>query len=150
MFATAAHLAIDLSKGSVTRGSTLYDHRRLRIIHLGANGSKLSAWANDKRYDDVYKEELIGLEGRHSNYSLLALSCSGNSPNILSVVEYAQWHGAEVGAMVAFSGGKLKQIVSRHIHFKTLDYGIGENCIHEFGHFLTDTLRVKILGPDSF
>lgn len=147
LFSLASHLAIDFSKGAVCEENRLYsDKRRIRVQQLGSNGSKVSAWSNDQRFDDIYVEELKTLEGDGwKDYSLLALSCSGNSPNIVNLVKYAAEQNANVWSMVGFDGGKLKNLMPA-VHFKSWNYGEVEDCIHLTMHHITNRLRSKILA----
>jgi D-sedoheptulose 7-phosphate isomerase len=146
LFSTAAHLAVDWTKGAVSKGPEIISFkRRLKVHQLGANGSKITAWANDDRYDVVYSQELRGEVDPDDAFSLLVLSCSGNSPNIVDAVKYARGHqNAEVFGIVGFDGGKVKNLVPT-LHISSQDYGIVEDLAHTVMHWLLVPLKRLIL-----
>jgi D-sedoheptulose 7-phosphate isomerase len=102
--ATASHMACDLGKNTVAPGVP-----RLRVMSLNDNMAHFSAHANDNGYDQVFAEQL-------SNYVnagdvVIAISASGNSPNVLRAVELAQAFGALTIGWSGYQGGRLAQIV---------------------------------------
>jgi D-sedoheptulose 7-phosphate isomerase len=142
MKAIALHLAIDFVKGAVCEGRHFdITKRRMRVIPCGANGSVLSAWANDTRFDEAYFREIEGWD----KIAVLALSCSGNSANIVNLVEYAREHNAKVMSIVGFDGGEIMHM-GPSVHVKSNDYGIVEDVAHKIMHWTTQRLRAKILG----
>lgn len=98
--ALASHFACDLSKATI--GS---DTSRVKAISLCDNGPLLSAWANDTAYERVFVEQLTNL--LIPGDVLVAISGSGNSPNVLRAVEYAIEHGNAVIGLTGFDGGAL-------------------------------------------
>lgn len=102
--ASAAHLACDLGKGTARVG-----HRRLRVIPLVDNVPLLTAWANDSSYERVFVEQLAGLV--RPGDLVIALSGSGNSPNVLRAVEHARMAGAVTAGITGFEGGELASMV---------------------------------------
>ena len=102
--ATASHFACDLAKG--TRGP---DGRpTLRVMALTDNVPLLTAWGNDTSYDRVFAEQLASLA--HIGDTLVAISASGNSPNVLACVETARQQGMTVIALTGQTGGKLRAL----------------------------------------
>jgi D-sedoheptulose 7-phosphate isomerase len=102
--ATASHMACDLAKNTVVAGMS-----RLRVMSLNDNMAHFSAYANDNGYDQVFAEQL-------SNYVnagdvVIAISASGNSPNVLRAIERAQACGALTIGWSGYQGGTLAQIV---------------------------------------
>ena len=84
--ATASHMMNDLCKGTLGhKGDAPWP--RLRVIALTDNVSLMTAWANDTDYNRVFSEPLKNLAQRGD--LLVAISASGNSPNILAAVEAA-------------------------------------------------------------
>ncbi|MEO6808793.1 MAG: SIS domain-containing protein, partial [Isosphaeraceae bacterium] len=82
--ANASHLCEDLAK------CTLHDfenQKRLKVLSLTDNASWLMAIANDLSYDRIFLEQLKNLASPGD--LLLAISGSGNSPNVLRAVEWA-------------------------------------------------------------
>jgi len=108
--ATASHFACDLSKGTITKR----DVPRFRVMALTDNVALLTAWANDTAYDRVFAEQLENL-GRAGDVAL-AISGSGNSPNVLSGIETARSLGMTTIGMTGFDGGRLRDLVNLSIH----------------------------------
>ena len=105
--ASASHLANDLGKGASSGRSP-----RFRVLSLTDNVSWISALANDYAYDQVFVEQLRNY-GRNGDL-LLAFSGSGNSPNVIKAVEWANRNGIATVGITGRSGGKLSQC-ARHV-----------------------------------
>lgn len=103
-WATAAHMAADFSKNTRMPGQN-----RLKVIGLGDSVPGLTAYANDEGYDRVFAEPLITL--MKPDDVLLAISGSGNSPNVLRAVETAKEIGATTLGLTGFHGGELGKLV---------------------------------------
>jgi D-sedoheptulose 7-phosphate isomerase len=101
---TATHLACDLSKWTVAEG-----RRRLRALALTDNVALMTAWSNDTAYERVFLEQLISCF--RPGDALVAISGSGNSPNVLRAVEWANAQDAPTVALTGFGGGKLAPLV---------------------------------------
>jgi D-sedoheptulose 7-phosphate isomerase len=101
--ATASHFACDLAKGTITPGRP-----RFRVIALTDN-VPMTAWSNDVAYEQVFAEQLSGLIGRGD--VVVAISGSGNSPNVLRAVELARRMGGITIGFSGFAGGRLSTLV---------------------------------------
>jgi D-sedoheptulose 7-phosphate isomerase len=101
----ATHFACDLSKGTSLRGSA---RRRFRAIALTDNIPAMTAWANDSSYDDIFAEQLENLVQPED--VAFAISCSGNSPNVIKALKIARAHGASTIGLGGFQGGKMKDL----------------------------------------
>ena len=101
--ATASHFACDLAKGTRAGGPPTF-----RVVALTDNMPVLTAWANDNGYDQVFAEQLESLA--RPGDLLVAISASGNSPNILAAAASARAHGVKVIALTGRTGGKLAQV----------------------------------------
>ncbi|NDC82334.1 SIS domain-containing protein [bacterium] len=101
-FADAQHLAAELT------GRFLLERPSLPAIVLGVNSSSMSAIGNDYGFEDVYARELSAL-GQEGDV-FLAISTSGNSPNILSAVTVAIEKNVTVFGFTGYTGGKLATI----------------------------------------
>lgn len=99
--ALASHSACDLGKGTAMNGN-----RRFRVMSLTDNVPLMTAWANDQRYDDVFAEQLRSFVQRDD--AVLAISGSGNSPNVLNGLQVARNSGAHTIGLTGFQGGKMK------------------------------------------
>jgi D-sedoheptulose 7-phosphate isomerase len=134
---TASHMAADLGKNSAMPGK-----ERLRVIGLADNMSWFSALGNDLGYENVFVEQLANFV--QSGDVLIAISASGNSPNVVKAAEYARAHGAKVIGLVGFKGGKLKEIADISVHSQIEDYGPVEDCHLMLDHIFVEALREHI------
>jgi D-sedoheptulose 7-phosphate isomerase len=101
-FADAQHLSAEF----VSR--FMFDRAPLPSLVLGANNSTISAIGNDYGYDQVFAREIQGI-GTPSDV-FIAISTSGNSPNILAAVRQANEQGLTTVAFTGQYGGKLKSL----------------------------------------
>lgn len=106
---TASHFVCDLAKN--TRQSGL---PHFRVIGLTDNMAILSAYANDEGYDAVFASQLASLS--RPGDIVIAISTSGNSPNVLKGVEQANQMGAITISLTGFNGGRLKSMTPLNIH----------------------------------
>jgi D-sedoheptulose 7-phosphate isomerase len=100
---TASHFATDLGKGASYGRS-----RRFRILALTDSISTVSAYSNDVGYGCVFVEQLKNFA--QAGDLVVAISSSGNSPNVLHAVEYANSIGCRTLSMTGGSGGKLRPL----------------------------------------
>jgi D-sedoheptulose 7-phosphate isomerase len=101
--ALASHFACDIGKGTVAPG-----RKRLRTVSLTDNVPLLTALANDFAYKDIFSEQLAGLAERGD--MVLAISGSGNSPNVVQGLEEAKKLGLHSLALTGFAGGRVKAL----------------------------------------
>jgi D-sedoheptulose 7-phosphate isomerase len=97
---TASHFACDIVKGA-----SYQREKRFRIMALTDQLPTLTAYANDVGYDCVFCEQLKNFA--EPGDVLLAISGSGNSPNVLEAMKYANQIGCRTIAMTGRDGGKL-------------------------------------------
>jgi D-sedoheptulose 7-phosphate isomerase len=100
--ADAQHIAAELT------GRFLRERRALRALALHGNTSALTAIGNDYGYEHVFARELSA-HARPGDV-LLAISTSGNSPNILRAIEVARAHGVSVIGLTGESGGQMRTV----------------------------------------
>lgn len=136
---TASHMANDLSKATIVPGK-----RRMKVIALTDNVSLITAWANDSSYEDVFSEQLENL--MESGDVLLAISASGNSPNVLRAVARAGRMGGITIGWTGQDGGRLKDMVDLAVSVPTDDVGMIESCHLVLDHLVTMELRRQIAG----
>ena len=98
--ATATHFACDLAKGTRRDGPPTF-----RVVALTDNVPLLTAWANDTSYDRVFAEQLSSLA--RPGDVLVAISASGNSPNILAAIETARANDLVSIGLTGRTGGCL-------------------------------------------
>ncbi len=142
--ANASHLCEDLAK------CTLRDfesQKRLRVLSLTDNAPWLMAVANDLSYDRIFLEQLKNLASPGD--VLLAISGSGNSPNILKAVEWANDHGMTTLGITGYGGGKLKELAAKNLHAGVDDMGIVESLHQVVFHWVIDDIYRRISGPGA-
>lgn len=121
---TSSHFACDLGKGTVIEGK-----QRFRVISLNDNMALITAFSNDFGYEFVFEEQLKNLVNKGD--IVIAISASGNSPNIIKGINYAKEKGAYIIGFSGFKGGQLKEISNLCIHVENNSYGQVED-IHMF------------------
>jgi len=105
---TASHFACDIVKGaSYNRQS------RFRIMALTDQVPTLTAYANDVSYDAVFVEQLKNFAEPGDLF--MGISGSGNSPNVLRAIEYANSIGCRTIALTGRDGGKLGPMAQLNI-----------------------------------
>jgi len=101
--ALASHFACDIGKGTIAG-----KRKRLKTVALTDNVALITAWANDKAYDMIFAEQLESLAEKGD--VALAISGSGNSPNVIRGLEAARRIGAETLVLTGFEGGQAKPL----------------------------------------
>ncbi len=122
----ASHMAEDLGKSSLPE-SALNDEsrKRLKVLSLTDNAGWMMAVGNDVGYDQIFLQQLMnyGTEGD----TLIAISGSGNSANILNAVDWANRHGLHTFGLTGYGGGKLKAMQQDGLHVALDDMGMVES-----------------------
>ena len=136
---TATHFACDLSKATIVDG-----RRRLRVTSLTDNMALLTAWANDSSYDRVFAEQLSSL--LDPGDVVIAISASGNSPNLLEAMRVARSLGATTVGLIGFTGGSLRHGVDLAVHVPSHSYGVVEDCHLVLEHAITASTRSALLA----
>lgn len=131
---TASHFVCDLSKN--TRKSHLPN---FRVIGLADNMAVLSALANDEGYENVFAQQLVSFV--HPGDVVIAISASGNSPNVLKAIEQANYMGARTVGMTGFDGGKLAKLVQINVHVPSHIIEHVEDIHLILEHLITKALR---------
>ncbi len=106
---TASHFVCDLAKN--TRVAGLPD---FRVLGLTDNMAILTAYGNDEGYHNVFAQQLASLVD--AGDVVIAISTSGNSPNVLEAVAAANEAQAQTIGFTGFDGGKLASLVGLHVH----------------------------------
>ncbi len=140
--ANASHLCEDLAKCTLR---DFENQKRLKVLSLTDNTAGIMAWANDEGYDRIFVEQLKNLASPGD--LLLAISGSGNSPNILKAIEWANANGLTTVGITGFGGGKLKALAHDNVHAGIDDMGIVESLHQVVFHWIIDDLYRRISGP---
>jgi D-sedoheptulose 7-phosphate isomerase len=141
--ATASHFAADWAKNCLCpEDLAQIGGRRLKILSLTDNVAWLSALGNDLGYDQVFVQQLVHYASPGD--LAIAISGSGNSPNVLKAVEWANQHGLTTFGMTGYGGGRLKQIQQAGIHVALDDMAMVESIHSCIGHWIVDDLTARI------
>jgi D-sedoheptulose 7-phosphate isomerase len=138
--ANASHLCEDLGKGTALPDPNA---RRLKILSLTDNTPYITAWANDTSYERVFVEQLKNF-GEPGDL-LIAISGSGNSPNILRAVEWSNAHGIETFGITGFAGGQLRGMAQKGFHVDLHDMGIVETLHLAAFHYVVGRVYALVL-----
>ncbi len=114
--ATSSHIAVDLGKGA-----SLGREKRFKVISLADNVPWMTALGNDIGYESVFAEQLKNFAKRGD--LVVAISGSGNSPNVIRAVEYAKGVGCRTVGLTGSPGGKLRELADLPIVAKSSHMG---------------------------
>ena len=125
----ASHFATDLGKGASDKLG-----KRFRVSSLADNVAWITALGNDYSYEEIYSRQL-------ENYArpgdlLIAISVSGNSPNLVKAVEWANQNGLETASLVGAKRGRLAEISKQVIVTEDTHYGRVEDVQMHILHML--------------
>ena len=140
--AAASHLSVDLGKGTVATDNLRDDsHRRLRVVSLTDNVPWITAVANDLDYEQVFVQQLMS--AAVDGDALMAFSGSGNSPNVVAAVDWANRHGLRTFGLTGFDGGKLKELQQDGVHVALDDMGMVESVHVCLFHWVVDDVYAR-------
>jgi D-sedoheptulose 7-phosphate isomerase len=129
--ATASHMVNDLGAGLRRRNVINFD-----VTSLGDNSPVVTAIANDIGYENIFYMQMKG----HINADdvVIAISCSGDSPNIIKAVDYAKDLGCKIIGVTGFNGGYLKKIsnINFHVDVPEDEYGLVEDTHMILDHII--------------
>jgi D-sedoheptulose 7-phosphate isomerase len=135
--ATASHMANDLSVGAhPSDGSPPF-----RVLSLTDNVAAMTAIGNDAGYENLFVYQL------RAHYRpgdrLVAISASGNSPNLVEAARWVKKQGGRIVALVGFDGGELKRLadVLIHVHTPKGEYGPVEDVHMIMDHLVYSWLK---------
>lgn len=136
--ATASHFANDLGKGARAAGRAPF-----RAFSLADNVALVTALANDEGYERIFVAQLEGV--LDAGDVVVAISASGNSPNLLRALEYANGRGARTAAVTGFDGGQMRRIAGLSVHLETPkgEYGPVEDFHMILDHLVTSFLKMR-------
>ncbi len=132
--AIASHFANDLNK-TVFGQKGEKQAKRFQAICLADNVSSLTAWANDVGFESIFAEQLRNFAQEKD--VLLAISASGNSPNIIKAVEMAKELHVPIIGFCGFDGGKLLTLSDAKILVPSQKYEIVESAHDAICHLIT-------------
>lgn len=135
--AAASHFVCDLVKGCIVEGAP-----RPRAFCLNDCAPLVTAWANDESFERVFVEPLCNY--LEAGDVVMALSASGNSPNVLRAAEYAREAGAAIVGLTGKGGGKLASLATIPIVIKSPSYEEVEDVHVVVTHMLKLALIRKL------
>ena len=132
--ATASHFANDIAIGTRT-----YE-KPFRVISLCDNQAVITAIANDDGFEKIFSQQLEVLLKKQD--VVVAISASGNSPNLIDAIETAKKMSAISVGISAFDGGKMKEMVDVSLHVPTEkgEYGPAEDAHMILDHLVSNYL----------
>ena len=132
--ATASHFANDIAIGTRT-----YE-KPFRAISLCDNQAVITAIANDDGYEKIFSQQLQVLLKKQD--VVVAISASGNSPNLIQAIDTSKKMGAITVGISAFDGGKMKEMVDVSLHVPTEkgEYGPAEDAHMVLDHLVSNYL----------
>ena len=145
----ASHMAEDLGKSSL-RESDLKDEskKRLKVLSLTDNVGWLLAVGNDVGYDQIFVQQLMNYGS--AGDVLIAISGSGNSPNVLAAVDWANRHGLKTFGLTGYRGGKLKAMQQDGLYVELDDMGMVESIHLAVFHWVLNDVFARINGEGRY
>ena len=140
---TATHICEDFAK-STLHEEDLKDEskKRLRILSLTDNLGWIMAVGNDIGYDQIFVQQLMNF-GREGDL-VIAISGSGNSPNVLTAVDWANRHGLITFGLTGYDGGKLREMQQHGLHVPLNDMGMVESLHLVVSHWVLNDVFARI------
>lgn len=136
--ATASHMANDLAVGLKIR-----DIKNLKVVSLSDNSAISYAISNDIGFEEVFYMQLKNV--LNPKDIIIAITCSGNSANIIKAVEYAKEQRCKIVGLTGFDGGKIKALsdINLHIDTKKGEYGLVEDAHSIINHLIFTYFKEK-------
>jgi len=134
---TASHFVCDLSKNTRMVGKPHF-----RVVGLTDNMALLSAYANDEGYDQVFVQQLVSFVQPAD--VVIAISTSGNSPNVLEAIDLANRVNAITIGFTGFDKGRLGPMVDINLHVPSDNIEQVEDIHLMFEHLICTVLRQRI------
>ena len=140
---TSSHFSEDLGK-STLREKELKDEskKRLKVMSLTDNLGWILALGNDVGYDQIFVQQLMNYGS--AGDVVIAISGSGNSPNVLRAVEWANKHGLKTFGLTGFGGGKLRGLAQSGLHVPLDDMGMVESIHLALYHWVLNDVFARI------
>jgi D-sedoheptulose 7-phosphate isomerase len=138
--ATAAHFATDLSWGQ-RHGVAQPPH----VVSLTSNTAMITAVGNDIGFEHIFVEQLRSVF--QPGDVLLAITASGNSPNIMRAAAFVKTNGGCVLGVVGFDGGRLPSLCDASVHIQTEAgaYELVEDVHHAVCHMIARVVKESIV-----
>lgn len=142
--ANASHFCEDVAKGTL---ASMEAEQRIKAVSLTDNVPYITAWANDEGYDRIFEQQLVNL--CESGDLTIAISGSGNSPNVLRATQYANAHDLFTVGMTGYDGGKLGRMVKLNVHVPSFNMGLVESVHGMIIHYVVQILLERLCAETS-
>ncbi len=140
---TASHMSEDLGKSTLREGDLSDESKkRLKVMSLTDNAGWIMAVGNDLAYDQIFVQQLMNYGGKGD--LVIAISGSGNSPNVLNAVDWANRHGLITFGLTGYEGGKLKTMQQDGLHVELDDMGMVESIHLCLFHWVLNDVFARI------
>lgn len=136
---TSSHLVCDFQKNILLDGGKPFE-----VVALTDSPALILAWGNDTAFDNVFAGQ--ARTWLRKGDVLIAISGSGNSPNVLKAVEVAHEAGATTIGFCGYTGGKLAAMVQVPVVVEKRNMQQVEDLHMIFGHVIFSALRDRIKG----
>jgi len=133
----ASHFAEDLCKGCLAAA----DRKRFRALSLTDNTPFITAIANDLGYERIFEFQLR--QFARPGDVLVAISGSGNSPNVVRAAQYARDHELTLATLTGFDGGALHRMAHIGVNVPHHDMCQAEAVHAILIHVITEALRQR-------
>ena len=131
---TSGHFGLEFTMTGETGGP-----KALKIHSLVDNIGLLTAISNDLSYEDIFRYQLVAYANQGD--VAIAITGSGNSPNILRACEWAKENELTIVALTGFDGGQIKELADIHINVPNNNFGIIEDLHMSIGHIIGQRLH---------
>ncbi len=140
---TATHMSQDFGK-STLHEADLGDEskKRLKVLSLTDNVGWIMAVGNDVGYDQIFQQQLMNYGS--AGDLVIAISGSGNSPNVLNAVDWANRHDLITFGLTGYEGGKLRQSQQHGLHVPLDDMGMVESIHLAVFHWVLNDVFARI------
>jgi D-sedoheptulose 7-phosphate isomerase len=147
--ANASHFCEDLGKSTLDPEDFNNDDMpRLKVLSLTDNTPYILAWGNDEGFERIFVEQLKNFASPDD--MLISISGSGNSPNVLRAVEWANSHQLTTWGVTGFDGGQLQQLANHNLHVDSDDMGLVESVHLVAFHWVLDDVYARINGVGRY
>ena len=141
--ANASHFCEDLGKSSLDPADFNNEEMpRLKVLSLTDNTPYILAWGNDEGFERIFVEQLKNFASPGD--MLISISGSGNSPNVLRAVEWANNHELTTWGITGFDGGQLQKLADHNLHVPSDDMGLVESVHLVAFHWVLDDVYARI------
>ena len=135
---TASHFVCDLGKNTRVEGAPNF-----RVMGLTDNMALFSALANDEGYENVFSQQLANHV--QPGDVVIGISTSGNSPNVVNAIEFANSIEAQTIGFTGFNCGKLGAMVDINLHVPSDSIEQVEDIHLVLEHLITKALRERAM-----